>query len=363
MIRNRRFSSPLAIIATCLVLPSIMPTLSLSGAVQSEVGKAFHQFDPTMISQRNTKAIVGAANQFLQTLDELLLPKAHLPFNTAEKSVWSNLPPNLDYAGVRIADLSPSELESLMRLLATSLSPAGFEKVRGIMLGDDLLVRGDQTGNRMLFGADNYWFFIFGTPSTETPWGWQFDGHHLALNLTLYGDSMTLAPSFIGTQPAEVAWGDRYRHQPMGLEVSRAFELMDSLSAEQKTTAVVGDRRQNLDAGPGNDGVTPPERGIAGTDLTESQRQQLGELIRTWLEILPRPHAQARMQDIAPTLPRTHFGWWGKTEKESPVYFRIQGPKVLIEFAHQNLGGNPRQHLHSVFRDPTNDYGIGVRHP
>ena len=171
MIRNRRFSSPLAIIATCLALPSIMPTLSLSGAVQSEVGKAFHQFDPTMISQRNTKAIVGAANQFLQTLDELLLPKAHLPFNTAEKSVWSNLPPNLDYAGVRIADLSPSELESLMRLLATSLSPAGFEKVRGIMLGDDLLVRGNQTGNRMLFGADNYWFFIFGTPSTETPWG------------------------------------------------------------------------------------------------------------------------------------------------------------------------------------------------
>jgi hypothetical protein len=39
------------------------------------------------------------------------------------------------------------------------------------------------------------------------------------------------------------------------------------------------------------------------------------------------------------------------------AYFRIQGPTLVIEYAPQRLGGDVTMHLHSMFRDPTNDYG------
>ncbi len=328
-------------------------------AIESEVGKAFAAFELQSISSRTTQAMTRAATQFLGKLDPVVRGDAQLPFNTPEKAVWSNLPPNLDYRGVRIADLSGPELQQLMFLLATSLSPEGFEKVRGIMLGDDLLVRGDQTGNRMLFGADNYWFFIFGTPSSDQAWGWQFDGHHLAINLTIRGDKVTLAPSFIGTQPADVAWGKGYEHQPMSAEVNQAFALINQLSAEQRQKAIVGDRRQNLDAGPGDDDAQPKPTGIKGSALNAAQKTALANLIHQWQQILPQAYAAKRLGKVRETIADTYFGWWGETSPESPVYYRIQGPHVLIEFANQNLGGNPLQHLHSVYREPGNDYGAG----
>jgi hypothetical protein len=348
-----RLSTPLAVL---ILHTALHPCLHGQG-VESDVGKVFAAFQINKITDRSTVSMTVAANRFLENLDEILIPKAKLPFNTPEKSVWSNLPPNLDYAGVRIADLSPNELNNLTQLLATSLSPKGFEKVRGIMLGDDLLVSGDQTGNRMLFGADNYWFFIYGTPNQTEPWGWQFDGHHLAINLTIAQDNVTLSPSFIGTQPADVEWGKRYAHKPMHIEVTKAFHLVNSLDAEQKTKAVVGERRQNLDAGPGADDVLPPSQGIKGSQLNSEQREGLSDLVTEWLEILPSQYADSRQREIERTLDDTTFGWWGETKQNSPIYFRIQGPEVLIEFANQNLGGDPLQHLHSVYRDPSNDYG------
>ncbi len=325
--------------------------------IESEVGKAFEAFEIASIENRSTKAMVQAANRFLKNIDPIFTPKAKLPFNTPEKAVWSNLPPNIDYAGIRIADLNDSELRHLVTLLATSLSPNGFEKVRGIMLGDDLLVRGDQTGNRMLFGADNYWFFIYGSPGEDEAWGWQFDGHHLAINLTIGKDEVTISPSFIGTQPADVQWGKTYKSSPMEGEVSHAFELINSLSPDMRAKAVVGERRQNLDAGPGADDVTPSHQGIKAVQFNENQKSILNELITEWTSILPRKYAQKRQSEINTSLDETYFGWWGKTETGSAVYFRVQGPKVLIEFANQNLGGDPLQHLHSIFRDPSNDYG------
>ena len=39
---------------------------------------------------------------------------------------------------------------------------------------------------------------------------------------------------------------------------------------------------------------------------------------------------------------------------------RIQGPKVVIEYAPQGLGGDLTNHIHTMYRDPTNDYGRAV---
>lgn len=39
------------------------------------------------------------------------------------------------------------------------------------------------------------------------------------------------------------------------------------------------------------------------------------------------------------------------------AYFRIQRPHLVIEYAPQRLGGDPALHVHTMYRDPTNDYG------
>ena len=41
-----------------------------------------------------------------------------------------------------------------------------------------------------------------------------------------------------------------------------------------------------------------------------------------------------------------------RTWRGSLVYFRIQGPAILIEYSMQEPN-----HVHTIYRDPSNDYG------
>ena len=59
----------------------------------------------------------------------------------------------------------------------------------------------------------------------------------------------------------------------------------------------------------------------------------------------------------------TYFAWVGGSSKDSPFYYRVQSPIILIEFDHQKpvfLPGNKptKKHIHTVVRTPNgNDYG------
>jgi hypothetical protein len=56
----------------------------------------------------------------------------------------------------------------------------------------------------------------------------------------------------------------------------------------------------------------------------------------------------------------TYFVWYGPTTNGSAAYYRIQGPALLIEYAPQQNGTN---HIHTIIRDPTNDYGKALIKP
>jgi hypothetical protein len=59
------------------------------------------------------------------------------------------------------------------------------------------------------------------------------------------------------------------------------------------------------------------------------------------------------MAEIRANLAQTYFAWSGPTTAGSVAYFRIQGPTLVIEFAPQGTV----DHIHTIYRDPTNDYG------
>ena len=91
----------------------------------------------------------------------------------------------------------------------------------------------------------------------------------------------------------------------------------------------------------------------------EMQQALLVDLIGEWVNILNDDAALARMADIKAKIADTYFAWSGPTTNGKPAYFRVQGPTVIIEYAPQ--GGT--DHIHTVIRNPKDDYGAGLITP
>ena len=85
------------------------------------------------------------------------------------------------------------------------------------------------------------------------------------------------------------------------------------------------------------------------------QRQRLLGLVGHWVGVLPEVFAEARMAEIAAGLNETRFAWHGPADGSGAVYYRIQGPRLLIEFSTER--DIAARHYHSVYRNPPNEYG------
>jgi hypothetical protein len=315
-------------------------------------------------AQSSATGAVDATNAFLATLDPALRAKTVFPFDdNAQKTRWSNLPTGIfERRGARLGDLAPAQLQAVHALLRTVLSPDGYRKVTEIMAGDEVL-RTTGTGGgggRLIFGDDEYYLAILGTPSASEPWMIQFGGHHLAINLTMVGQGSVMTPSLPATQPATFTLDGRVV-RPLGDEYDKAFALINALDATQQREAILGFEVRDLVLGAGQDGRTIQPEGLRASRLNAAQQAMLLDLASEWVGIQNERGATAKMAEIRANLPETYFAWSGATEKGKPAYFRIQGPTVLIEYAPQGRATNTDQgvdHVHTIYRDPTNDYGV-----
>lgn len=257
-----------------------------------------------------------------------------------------------------MGDLTPSQRAAAMAVLKAALSSQGYEKVLEIVEGDEMLKQNDRggPGGPAMFGRDNYYISFLGQPSTTQPWMIQFGGHHLGLNITLVGGQGTLAPSHTGSQPA-IYQLEGKTVRPLGHETDKAFVLVNSLDEAQRKQAILGSEFHDLVLGPGRDGQMIQPEGIKGSALTDEQREMLLDLASEWTGIQNETVAKVKLDEMRKNLAETWFAWSGTTKNGSAAYFRIQGPTVFIEYAPQNLGGDPTKHIHTIYRDPTNDYG------
>lgn len=344
-----------------IALPTLFLALLL-GAVAfrspqdhpSEVSRVLATYAPPARDPGSAAAMAVAARAFLASLDDDLRAKCALTLDSPERTNWTNVPPSANEGGARLGDLSEDQLERACDLLATVLSPQGYAKMRDIMLADDRLLRGGAP--RVGFGAENFWLVIFGEPSADEAWALQLDGHHIALNLAFDGEHATMSPSFIGTQPSAYRRADA-EIVPLRGEVVDGFALVNSLSEDQREAAILGPKRGRILAGPGRDGVVPTPEGVACSTFDEDQRALLAKLLRHFVGDLPQPIADRRMRALEAEIDEMVFAWSGPTDNPSDVSYRVQGPSVIVEYACQDLGGNPLDHLHSMYRDPTNEYG------
>jgi hypothetical protein len=318
-----------------------------------------------------TTRVVDAANAFLATLDAPGKARVSFGFTSSQRTGWSNLPSGIfQRNGLRLGDLTDRQRTAALALVAAALSRDGYKKVTDIMNGDEVLrnAGGGRTGGRpgapapgrgggrgggVQFGRDEYYIALLGTPSTSTPWMLQFGGHHLAINVTFVGARNVMTPSLPAAQPAKYTL-DGQTIRPLGDEHDKSYALINSMTAAQQKQAILPYRVTDLVLGPGNDGKVIQPEGILATQLDARQRTMLLDLAREWVGILNDEAANARMAELEANLSRTYFAWSGATRDDGLGYFRIQGPTVVIEYAPQQ---GDADHIHTIYRDPTNDYG------
>ena len=328
----------------------LLLTVSAAGFTQRSAAP------PSQSSATATTArIVAAAQAVLASLDDAGRARTQFPFEGPQKARWSNLPTGIFVRqGLRLGDLTPTQKAAVTSLLTTALSADGYRKVTDIIRADEVL-RGNSRGGAgggPAFGEDEYYLAYLGTPSTTTPWMIQFGGHHLAINLTLVGSQVSMTPSLPAAQPAIYSFEGR-EIRPLGKENDKAFELVNALDATQRGQAILGYRVTDLVLGPLQDGKVIQPEGIRATALSPAQQNLLLELAREWAGIMHESFAELRMAELRANLGQTYFAWSGPTTNGSVAYFRIQGPTVVIEYAPQGS----IDHIHTIYRDPTNDYG------
>ncbi|HEY6291035.1 MAG TPA: DUF3500 domain-containing protein [Terriglobia bacterium] len=349
-------------------------------------------------AQTATSRMVSAANAFLSTLDEKQRQSVLFAFDDEkQRARWSNLPTSfVPRSGISLKEMNPAQRSAAMALVSSALSRRGFEKIQQIMDGDELLKmsdanrppfgnagsrppigngKGPPPGNganrRPLggapngapFGKDLYYISILGKPSEKDPWMLQFGGHHLALNITIAGERGILTPTLTGAQPALYTIAGK-TVRPLGGESDKALALLNALDDGQRKQAILSYHLADLVLGPGQDGKTIVPEGLKAPAMNERQRAMLLDLISEWADIIHESAAAARMAELKADIDETWFAWSGPTTaapgKNITAYYRIQGPHLVIEYAPQTLGGDPSMHVHTMYRDPTNDYGRGI---
>lgn len=310
-------------------------------------------------AQPATVKIVRSANAFLATLDAKQRQSVLFAFDDQkQRTRWSNLPVRMvPRAGLSLGELNATQKSAALALLAGTLSRRGFEKVQQIMDADETLKHNE---NNPMFGKEIYYISIMGTPSEKDPWMLQFGGHHLAVNVTIAGEQGVLTPTLTGAQPALYIM-DGKTIRPLGQESDKAVALLNALDEGQRKQAILNYRVADLVLGPGQDGKTIQPEGLKASAMDDHQREMLLDLMSEWAGIVHESAAAARMAELKAGLRETWFAWSGTTTapagKNVMAYYRIQGPKVVIEYAPQPLGGDPSLHIHTMYRDPTNDYG------
>jgi hypothetical protein len=364
--------------------------------------------------QTVTSRILSAANSFLGTLDQKQRQSLVYAFDDQDqRKRWSNLPTTMvPRGGISLKEMNVTQRDAVMALLASVLSPRGLEKVQQIMEGDEVNKTTPQgpggnrgggpgrrgggppgnggppangalppasagppfgpggrrggAGNGPMFGKDLYYVSFLGKPSEKDPWMLQFGGHHLALNITVAGEHGVLTPTLTGAQPALYTVDGR-TVRPLGRESDKALALLNALDENQRKKAILSYELADLVLGPGQDGKTIQPEGLKATEMNERQRAMMLDVISEWAGIINESAAAARMNEIKAGLNDTWFAWSGPTTaspgKNITAYYRIQGPNLVIEYAPQTLGGDPALHVHTMYRDPTNDYGRKFIHP
>jgi len=368
-----------------------------------------------MTTPRQTATkMAEAAQGWLERLDDAQRPTAQWAgpaddVSEAERRRWFYTP--TDHGGLALHQQRPVQQRAAMTLVAAGLSLAGYVTVATIMGLENVLDRVE--GFTARFDRERgrdpglYYLRVFGAPGGAGAWGYRFGGHHVSLNnLVVDGELVATTPCFMGADPAVSPLLGGALNRPLARAEDLARELVRSLSPQLGRQAVLlpkapsdlvtanrtaireGDRviplvgiwrderfpdpaeqdklQTGSDAIDNAAGYTDADhrviaysaapKGVPGSELDSGQRDLLRSLLDTYFGRVPDSVSPMAAYDDA-ALDAVFLAWAGPLEPGAPHYYRLQGPRLLIEWDNTQRNAN---HAHSVWRDPEADFGLDV---
>jgi hypothetical protein len=330
------------------------------------------EIEPNLFAIRSTgvstEPVRKAAAAFLASLTAAERQISAFPVEDVEWRKWMNQSFYVRQ-GISFKDMTEPQREAAFALLRAGLSAKGLTLTRDIMRLNHTL--GELNDNN--FAEYDEWLYhltVMGTPSASEPWGWQFDGHHAIINYFVLGDQVVMTPFFTGSEPATAPSGKYKGTTILKDEQERALAFVNGLAEAQRARAILSFSKtgNNILTEAWKDNVVLDYAGLRATELTNSERRQLLDLVALYVDNLEEGHARVRMDEVRQHLDRTWFAWIGKTEPGAVFYYRIHSPVILIEFDHnapanlRHLAADPTlpnvEHIHTIVRTPNgNDYG------
>jgi hypothetical protein len=357
-------------------------------------------------------AMAAAASRLIDLLDDGQRQRAVLGFpDEPERTRWFYTP--TDHGGLTLAECTSAQTQAALQLLATGLSSAGYAMAAAIMGHELILERLENWPSLPGWGRVRdplrYAFAVFGDPGSGE-WAWRFAGHHLSLHYTIADGALASpTPSFFGADPAEAELPGGGLVRPCAALEDLGRDLVRSLDEGQADAAllaphpppdiVTGNRPVLETPGGGLWVVLPPElfrrtdmvpqymldglwarraaderalgpaaiqalswsatpAGLPWAQLRPGQREMLTTLLGAYLSRLPDEAAEAETAKVTGDhAAGLHFAWAGSTERHQPHYYRIQAPRLLVEYDNTQRDAN---HCHAVWRDPAGDFGRDV---
>ena len=246
-----------------------------------------------------------------------------------------------------------------------------------------------------------YYLRVFGAPGDACAWGYRFlGGHHVSLNnLVVDGEMVATTPCFMGADPAvSPLLGGALKpaagpgRGPAGRELARSLPPRlrqravllprapsDLVTANRpaigeldRVIPLVGIWRDERFPDPaeqdklqtGSDAIddaagytdadhrviaySAAPKGVPGSELDSGQRDLLRSLLGTYFGRVPDSASPIAAYDDA-ALNAVFLAWAGPLEPGAPHYYRLQGPRLLIEWDNTQRNAN---HAHSVWREP-----------
>lgn len=304
----------------------------------------------------SSSLMAESANRFLASLTPEQRAKATFAFEEDERQNWHFVP--IERKGLALREMSSDQKHLATALLSAGLSQQGFLKAESVMSLEAVL-KIIEHGTGPERDPEKYYVSIFGTPTADGTWGYRFEGHHLSQNYTVVGGHVVGAPSFYGSNPAEVREGPRKGLRVLFAEEDLGRAVIQSLDPAQRKIAIVDpvaykdiisfDSRQAALKG--------QPSGLLASKMNAKQFETLTTLLEEYARNMPDQLAEAREEQIRKAGKDIYFAWAGGTEKGDPHYYRVQTASFLIEYDDTQNNAN---HIHSVWRDFNGDFGVDL---
>ena len=360
---------------------------------------------------RDKSEMTQIARTFLASLSAEQRQQAVHTLDDPERFTWYYTPH--ERKGLPLKQMNAAQRQAAMALLKTGLSSQGYEKAMGIMDMENVLrVVENRPANDTHRDPDNYYITIFGDPNGENPWSWRLNGHHLLLQFMsaagpiLAGApmrdrtkrdrfkptsvrtgpsgsgpegpvrAMAQTPTFFGSNPgflrndpgmADTRMADprltnlpQYGKHLFRQETERAFALLKTMTPEQLKQVVVAPVAYPEILSTNVRTVAMEKMdGLRLADMTAAQRPLFLELLQAYLTNYHVTLANQQFDKLKKNgLDSLRFAWAGdltpKLGDGKGWYYRIHGPTILIEYDNSQNNAN---HIHTVVRDLTNDFG------